>query len=65
MTELPQKKTYEALDPDAVFVAGTRISDDRTVTLFDEQARYPLLGEQIRLAPAKPNRASKPTNTES
>jgi hypothetical protein len=57
-TEIEKKKTYEVLDPHAVFVAGSRIAEDRTVELFEGQARYPLLAETIRLASGKPARTA-------
>lgn len=47
MSEALKKTTYHVLDPDAVFVAGERVSDTRTVALFESAARYPLLSGQI------------------
>lgn len=58
--ETERKKTYDVLDPNAVFVAGSRVAEDRTVELFDGQARYPLLGEQIRLSEKKPAKSARP-----
>lgn len=45
-------KLYTVTDPDAVWAGGERVSDDRTVRLTDEQARYELLSGAI--APAQP-----------
>jgi hypothetical protein len=52
-----EKKRYLVADPAAVFVAGVRVGEDRTIELTEAQARYPLLSEQISLE--KPRAAPK------
>jgi hypothetical protein len=47
MAEKIEKKKYKVLDPKALFVAGERIANDRTVELFEAAARYDLLAGNL------------------
>jgi hypothetical protein len=49
-TDTPKKKLYTVKDPDAHFIAGVRISPDRTVELFPDAARYDLLAGNLEEA---------------
>lgn len=60
MNEPESPRTYHVLDAEAVFVAGQRVGADRTVTLTEAQARYPLLSELISAEKPKPPARPKP-----
>jgi hypothetical protein len=47
MSNQPTQKRYKVKDASAVFVAGVRIDDDRTVLLFEDAARYELLAGNL------------------
>jgi hypothetical protein len=52
--KVAEKKRYKVLDTKALFVAGERIGEDRTIELFEDAARYELLANNLEeLGPAK------------
>ena len=53
-----KKRDYAVLDPDALWAAGQRVPDSRTVSLTEAQAKYELLAGTVR--PAEAAEASAP-----